>query len=96
MFVPAFVCHTFSNPQVVLAETLRRVASPLLAGVTVGSFGSTGVSRAAGVLQPGMSAAVPASTVSVEGGVAPLFVTSVVFFSTPCSLPTLALPLSLV
>lgn len=79
-----------------VATSLRLVLAPLLAWATVGLFGIGGLSRAAGILQAGMPVAVLVSIVSIEYQVAPRFVTSVVFFSTICSLPTLTVLLALV
>ena len=82
--------------QEVVATALRLVVAPLIGWSLVGLFGIDGVSRTAGILQCGMPVAVLVSIVAIEYQVAPAFVTSVVFFSTVCSLPTLTLLLYLV
>ena len=80
----------------VVATGLRLLAAPALAWATIGWFGITGMDRAAGIIQCGMPVAVLVSIVSIEYDVAPDFVTSTVFFSTLCSLPTLTLLLAIV
>ncbi len=80
----------------VITTGLRLVAAPAIAAAIVPWFGLTGLERAAGILQSGMPVAVLVSIIAIEYEIAPNFVTTTVFFSTLCSLPTLTLLLSLV
>ncbi|GAB4255735.1 MAG: AEC family transporter [Deferrisomatales bacterium] len=79
---------------VVLASGVRLVVAPLVAAALVVPFGLEGLDRAAGILQAGMPAAVLVSIIAMEFDVAPTFVTTAVFFSTLCSLPTLTVLLA--
>lgn len=78
------------------ATSLRLVVAPLIAATLIGWFGLTGINRSAGILQSGMPVAILVSIVSIEYGIAPTFVTTVVFLSTLCSLPTLTFLLAVV
>jgi predicted permease len=72
-----------------VANTVRLVASPLIALLLAAPFGMTGVARQAGVLEAGMPAAVMTTVLAAEFEVEPEFMTAVVFTSTLLSPLTL-------
>lgn len=79
----------------VWASGVRLLGGPLLALALAGLFGLEGVTRAAGVLQAGMPAAVLTTIIAVEHDLVPDFVTPTVLFSTLLSLMTLTLLLAM-
>jgi predicted permease len=72
-----------------VANTVRLVASPLIALLLAAPFGLTGVARQAGVLEAAMPAAVMTTVLAAEFEVEPEFMTVVVFTSTLLSPLTL-------
>jgi len=80
---------------VVMAAGIRLAAGPLVALGLIGLFGLSGLARTTGVLQCSMPVAVITTIIATEFGMAPAFLTKVVFFSTLLSLPTLTVLLYL-
>lgn len=72
-----------------VANTIRLVASPLVALLLAVPFGLTGVARQAGVLEASMPAAVMTTVLASEFEVEPAFMTAVVFTTTLLSPLTL-------
>ncbi len=72
-----------------VANTVRLIASPLIALLLAAPFGLTGVARQAGVLQAAMPAAVMTTVLAAEFECEPEFMTAVVFTSTLLSPLTL-------
>ncbi len=79
----------------VWASGVRLLGGPLLALGLAGLFGLEGVTRAAGVLQAGMPAAVLTAIIAMEHDLVPDFVTPTVLLSTLFSLMTLTLLLAM-
>lgn len=75
--------------ELLLANSVRLLASPLLAVLLVGPFGLSGLARQAGVLEAAMPAAVMTTVLATEFEVEPEFMTAVVFTSTLLSPLTL-------
>jgi predicted permease len=72
-----------------LANSMRLLASPLLAFFLAARFGLQGVARQAGILEASMPTAVMATVLATEFDVEPGFMTAVVFTSTLLSPLTL-------
>ncbi len=81
---------------VVLVTALRLVGAPAVAWALAGTFGLSGLERAAGILQAGMPVAILVAIIATEYEIVPGFVTAAVLFSTLASLPTLTVLLGLV
>ncbi len=79
---------------VVAVSLVRLLVGPLVALLLASSFGLSGITRDAGILQASMPAAVLTSLIALEHDLAPDFVTTVVLFSTLASAVTLTLVLA--
>ncbi len=75
--------------ELVLANGVRLLGSPLIAVLLIVPFGLTGVARQAGILESAMPAAVMTTVLATEFEVEPEFMTSVVFTTTLLSPLTL-------
>ncbi len=76
---------------VVVASSVRLLLAPALAVAVAIPFGLGRIDYASGVLQAGMPTAILVAIIAGEHKIVPEFVTSVVLFSTLCSLVTLTL-----
>jgi malate permease and related proteins len=81
---------------VAAVAALRLLAAPAIAWLAAGTFGLTGLERAAGILQAGMPSAILVAIIATEHDVVPGFVTTAVLYSTLASVATLTLLLSVV
>ncbi len=73
----------------IIASSVRLIASPILAIVLALPFGLTGIERNAGILQASMPVAVLTSIIAMERDLLPDFVTATILFSTLASMVTL-------
>ena len=75
--------------ELILANGVRLLGSPLIAVLLIVPFGLTGLARSAGILEAAMPAAVMTTVLTTEFDVEPAFMTAVVFTTTMLSPLTL-------